>query len=159
MESYKNALHNFITDFADGGAIRHLSSLGYSVSEIMGRLDYPLPRQTVAQKVWEYYLEIGKICLEKTQTESFVEKKRYVKVENAAGRPSYCQVTERIPTRQREYIACDFGRRKYQDPEGFALWLQKLEPSDREYVEDLPWPLTVVYHEADERMKRIASRM
>ena len=47
-KEFNEALGNFITDFAGGGAVRHLADSGLSVSEIVSRLDYPLPKEKVA---------------------------------------------------------------------------------------------------------------
>ena len=43
----------------------------------------------------------------------------------------------------------------YKDKAGFEKKLEILSPKDREYILGLPWPLTTVYHVADERMIRI----
>ena len=40
---FKQSLNNFINDFASGDAIRHLADKGYTVAQIVGMLDYPIP--------------------------------------------------------------------------------------------------------------------
>ena len=54
-----------------------------------------------------------------------------------------------------EYVLCDFGKRKYQDPVAFEKSLEALSPSDKDYVTGLPWPLQNVWHIKNERMRRI----
>lgn len=40
---FQNALSSFVTDAACGGAIRHLVDIGYTLDQIVERLDYPAP--------------------------------------------------------------------------------------------------------------------
>jgi hypothetical protein len=56
---------------------------------------------------------------------------------------------------ERKYVRLDFGKQQYQNPEAFEKWLETLEPKDRTYIRDLPWPLQPVYHLWDERMERV----
>lgn len=39
---FKQALGDFVTDFAVGGAVRRLADKGYSAEEIKKHLDYPV---------------------------------------------------------------------------------------------------------------------
>ena len=155
--TFNQALSNFVHDFASGGAIRHLADAGLTVTEIAERLSFPTPKNKVAQEVWKYYLEIGKVRLE-TAGET-TRKVTYVKEQNAYGRVSMRQVVEEIPVERRTYIACDFGKQMYQDKEDFLRKLEVLSQKEREYILDLPWPLETVYHEEDERMRSIAAKL
>lgn len=56
---FQTALANFTFDVASGGAIRHLADLGYTVTQITKRLDFPTPYDRVQQTVWEYFLQTG----------------------------------------------------------------------------------------------------
>lgn len=152
----KNQLYKFINDFADGGAIRHLVDMGLSVSEITDRLDYPLPKAVVAQKVWDYYIETGKIILEKPNSAGqYVEKISYEKVPGKYGRTSIIQKKTRVSVADRKYVECDFGIQIKKDKEAFINKISRLTDNDKAYILDLPWPRARVYHEADERMERI----
>ena len=157
--AFHQALSNFIHDFANGGAIRHLADAGLTVTEITERLSFPTPKNKVAQEVWKYYLETGKVRLEKPEAADIIRRVTYVKEQNAYGRVSMRQVVEEIPAEHRDYFACDFGKQMYQNREKFLNKLEVLSEKEREYILDLPWPLKTVYHEADERMRRILEKL
>lgn len=134
--------------------MRHLADNGYSISEIADRLDYPLPKETISEMVWEHYVNIGKIYLQKP--EETHEKVSFIKEQDSFGKISFRRVAELVDNSNRKYIKCDFGKELYKNTDEFVTWLQQLEAGDREYIESLPWPLNPVYHELDERMKRIS---
>lgn len=157
--AFDHALTNFIQDFANGGAIRHLADQGYTVTEIAARLSFPAPGSSVAATVWKHYLETGKIRLEPPDETGVLRRVTYVKEQNAYGRISMRQVTEEVQPACSRYLRCDFGKQLYQDREGFLEKLAVLDARDRQYILDLPWPLAPVYHQADERMLRIFRRL
>lgn len=169
QSAFQKALSNFIHDFASGGAIRHLADAGLTVTEITERISFPVPKNRVAEAVWKYYLETGKVRLEAPEkaTESerngtggdVIRKVTYVKEQNAYGRVSMRQVVEEIPVEHRDYIPCDFGKRLYRDKEKFLKELEGLSAKEKQYILDLPWPLQTVYHEADERMLQIKRKL
>ncbi len=134
--------------------MRHLADNGYSISEIADRLDYPIPKEKIAEMIWEYYVNIGKICLQKP--EETHEKVSFIKEQDSFGKISFRRVAELVDNSNRKYIKCDFGKELYKNTDEFSMWLQQLETGDREYIESLPWPLNPVYHEFDGRMKRIS---
>ena len=153
MKEFNKALGNFINDAAAGGAVRHLADLGYSISKISEELNYPISKERIAGFMWEHFLNTGKISLE--EPEPTHEKASFVKEQDEFGRISFRRVTETIDNSKRNYIVCNYGKELYKSSPEFLYWLEKLEPSDREYIQLMPWPLTPVYHELDERMKRI----
>lgn len=51
---FNEALHNFSTDFAYGGAIRHLVDRGYTVDKIIKEFHYPIKRETIEKIVNDY---------------------------------------------------------------------------------------------------------
>lgn len=51
---FNEALHNFTTDFAYGGAIRHLVDRGYTADQIIREFKYPLKRETIEKMVNDY---------------------------------------------------------------------------------------------------------
>ncbi len=153
MKEFNKALSNFINDAAAGGAVRHLADLGYSISQIADDLDYPIPREKIAGYMWEHFVNIGKICLEEPKQTQDVAS--FVKEQDSFGRISFRRVTKTVDNSDKQYVKCEFGKLLYKKDEKFLQALQKLEPGDREYIECMPWPLTPVYHELDERMNRI----
>lgn len=151
---FAEALSNFTHDMASGGAIRHLADKGYTVDEIAERLDFPTPVEKIREMVWKHYLNTGVIQLE-DPTQAKAEKVTYVKEYNSYGKASFRRVVESCEKTERRYIACDFGKRRYQDTIKFEQLLDRLDPRDKAYIMGLPWPLQTVYHVADERMERI----
>jgi hypothetical protein len=153
MKEFNKALSNFINDAAAGGAVRHLADLGYSISQIADNLDYPIPREKIAGYMWEHFVNIGKICLEEPKQMQDIAS--FVKEQDSFGRISFRRVVTTVDNSHKQYVKCEFGKLLYKKDEKFLQALQKLEEGDKEYVELLPWPLTPVYHELDERMNRI----
>lgn len=153
--AFNSALSNFTTDVAAGGAIRHLTDLGYSISEICGQLDYPIGKDKVAQIMWNHLVDTGVICMDNPQTENGIERVSYVKEYGKYGRSYLKRVVEKKEYPSDEYIVCDFGRMRYKNPVEFEEKANRLDASDREYVLLLPWPLTPVYHMKNERILRI----
>ena len=151
---FEEALSNFVNDFAGGADVRHMADLGLTVSEISEKLDYPLPKDKIGQIVFEHFINTGKICLEKPEEK--IEKVSYVKDTDSFGRTSMRRVTEPVDISARKYVAVDFGTRLYKDRKEFEKCLEGLQRRDREYILEMPWPLGTVYHEMDERMRRIA---
>ena len=153
-KEFDMALANFVHDFASGGAIRHLADQGYTVTQIKERLDFPTPKERVAQTVWKHFVNTGKISLEEPDA-GIHEKVTFVQEYGEFGKPFLRRVTEKVELPDRSFFCCDFGIRKYKDRAGFEKVLEVLSEEDRQYILDLPWPVGKVYHEADERMTRI----
>ena len=158
-EYFKKALANFTNDFASGGAIRHLADNGFTVKEIHARLDFPTPMSKVAETVWNHFLDKGIILTQEPVIGEITEKIDYVKVQGEFGKTSFKRVVTQNPAIAEEYIKCDFGKRIYQNKTEFEKSLSALNERDRDYILGLPWPLTPVWHIADERMKRIMEKL
>ncbi|MBO4702983.1 MAG: hypothetical protein J5625_10040 [Lachnospiraceae bacterium] len=154
---FKKALADFTIDFASGDAIRALADKGYSVIEIHKRLDFPTPVERIRDTVWKHFLDTGVILLDAPSAES---KKRvtYEKVQDRLGRTSFKQVVTE-DTELKEYVEIDFGKRIYQNKNAFEKSLEALSPEDRQYILDLPWPLTNVWHVKNERIERILKKL
>lgn len=155
---FNQALANFARDVASGNAIRHLADKGYTVPEIAKKLDFPTPVERIQKTVWEHYLNTGVVCLVEPTKEPHT-RVHYEKVQGSYGKTSFRRVEEVSKEPPKEYIKVEFGKEKYKDKNAFQRKLKNLEPKDREYIENLPWPLQAVYHVADERMKRIVMKM
>ena len=154
-KEFNNALGNFINDAAAGGAVRHLADLGHSISEIADELNYPISKEKIAKYMWDHFINTGRISLE--EPKETYEKASFVKEQDAFGKVSFRRVVEKIDNSKRKYVICDYGRALYKRNPEFLQWLEGLEERDREYIKLMPWPLTPVYHELDDRMKRIGS--
>ena len=151
---FQKALSDFVYDVASGGAIRHLTDLGYTVKQIQERLDYPTPYERIQKTVWRHLLDTGVIASEQ-QTETR-EKVEYVREYDSYGKASFRRVT--IPVSAPEpqpRLCCCFGLLKYKDPQRYREVLGVLEPGQAEYIDGLPWSLESVWHRADRRMLEI----
>ena len=186
---FQNALANFTHEVASGGAIRHLTDLGYTVKEISERLDFPTPLERVQRQVWERLLETEVILVEEPGS-SHKEKADYVREYDKYGRASFRRVVEastemsvahwrdlEIDGGKKEklcillekkisengephsYAACEFGLLAKREPQRFQELLQALDERQKEYVEGLPWETKRVYHRLDTRMLEIVLRL
>ena len=154
---FKKALADFTLDFASGDAIRALADKGYSVSEIHKRLDFPTPVERIRDTVWKHFIDTGVILLDAPSAES-QKRVTYEKVQDSLGRTSFKQVVTE-DTELKEYVEIDFGKRIYQNKDAFEKSLEVLSPEDRQYILDLPWPLTNVWHVKNERIERILKKL
>lgn len=182
---FQNALSNFTHETASGGAIRHLTDLGYTVAQITGQLDFPTPFERVQREVWQRLLDT-EVLLQEEPGSVVRQKETYVREYDRYGKASFRKVvleegaerkirwrerrlgessrdeTERLLQRKisengvsGSYGACDFGPLRQSDPSRFQELLQTLDRSGREYVEGIPWTARRVYHRLDERMVHI----
>ena len=144
-KEFNEALGNFINNFANGGAIRHLVECGYTVDEILEKLDYPTSKENVAQIAYKYYLETGVICNEKPVDN--IEKATYIKEYGSYGKVSLRKVTNSISIDSTEYIACEYGKLLYQKKEitGEIIMSERM----KEHILSLPWPLSTVWVRKD----------
>ena len=151
---FGNALRSFINDFASKDAVTHMADQGMTVTEITRRLSFPTKKELVAEMVWKHYLDTGRILLTEP-AEGMLRRVTYVKDEGEYGKTSLRQVVKECPVPEGEYIRLDLGRMLYKDRDGMLEGMKYLTEDDRNYIMDLPWPLTPVWHKSDDRMKRI----
>lgn len=85
-EYFQTALSNFATDVACGGAVRHLTDIGYTLNQICDRLDYPAPRAKVQKIMMEYLYERRILLREEPSMEIFAEQTQFVQEQDAYGR-------------------------------------------------------------------------
>ena len=83
---FQTALSNFATDAACGGAIRHLTDLGYTLDQIVERLSYPAPRTKVQQMMMEYLYESRVLLREEPSAALYDKKEEFVQEQDAYGR-------------------------------------------------------------------------
>lgn len=92
QEYSKNAMSNFTFEVASGGAIRHLTDLGYTVSQIVKQLTFPTPYERVQKAVWEYLLDTGAVLLDEPGNQSKRETVSFVREYDKYGKPSFRKV-------------------------------------------------------------------
>lgn len=83
---FQNALSNFVTDAACGGAVRHLVDIGCTLDQIVARLDYPAPRAKVQRIMMAYLYESRVLLREEPSAELFAAQEQFVQEQDAYGR-------------------------------------------------------------------------
>lgn len=162
-EDFRQALSDFTFDVASGGAIRHLTDLGYTVKQIQEQLDFPTPLARIQKEVWRRLVDTGIILLEEPGRQKPKEKVDYVREYDSYGKASFRRVVETDPQPETDadgiFLVCGFGALRYRDGERYRKVLAALDVRQAEYIDGLPWPPGKVWHRADERMLEIERRL
>ncbi|MBQ9708827.1 MAG: hypothetical protein IJV66_06555 [Firmicutes bacterium] len=132
-----------------------MADVGMTVPEIKEKLEFPTSAERISQMVWDHFVATGKILLEKPEPSKSFQKVSYVKETGPYGKVSFKQVSEEVPASGKTYLPCNFGKEIYKDKKAFLKKISVLSKRDQDYLLSLPWTLTTVWHEADERMSRI----
>ena len=185
---FQSALADFTYDVASGGAIRHLTDLGYTARQISETLSYPTPMTRIQEQMWKRLLETETILSQEPGSPR--ETSKFVREYDKYGRTSFRMVSETALQENRvctseikahvsekkrlfellqrklsengakdSYAACDFGLLAADEPEKYRELLTALDERSREYVEGLPWERKLVYHRLNERMQEIVFRL
>lgn len=91
-EYFKQALSSFAMDMASGGAIKHLTNQGYTVQQIVNKLDFPTPYEKVQELVWKQMIENGCLLLEEPGNGTEHEKVDFIQETDSLGRKSFRKV-------------------------------------------------------------------
>lgn len=91
---FRDALSDFTYEAACGGAIRHLTDLGYTVQQIAGRLDFPISYERVRRAVWQRLVDTEVILLEEPGSVRRRKRTAYVREYDRYGKASFRQVSE-----------------------------------------------------------------
>lgn len=89
---FEKALSNFTYEAASGGVIRHLADRGYTVQQIVEKLDFPTPYERVQEVAWAHMTENGCILPEEPGHGSAREKVEYVTEYDSYGKKSFRRV-------------------------------------------------------------------
>lgn len=160
-EGFQKALSDFSFDMAGGGAIRHLTDLGYTVKQIQERLDFPIPVTRIQEAVWKRLMDRGVIFQEEPRSQKPREKVNFLREYDSYGKVSFRRVAETVPQQEKGgvFLVCEFGALRYRDGEKYRKVLEALDERQAEYIDGLPWPQRKVWHRADERMLEIERRL
>lgn len=126
---FRNALSGFTTEVACGGAVRHLTDIGYTLDQIVDRLDYPAPRAKV-QRIMMAYLYESRVLLRKEPSEElFAPQAQFVQEQDAYGRRSMRKVSVDCGSQINMTDAPDLtmlsGRKKAAQTQGI-LWKESI---------------------------------
>lgn len=91
---FQKALTDFTREAAVGGAIRHLTDLGYTVEEIGEEIAFPISRDSLQRAVWQRLLNTGMILCEEPWVRRTVQPAEFVREYDKYGRPSFRCVTK-----------------------------------------------------------------
>ena len=179
MKYFKEALTQFSQEVAVGGAIRHLTDIGYTARQITDSLDFPAPYEKVKKIMWQHLLDGGVVLLEEPGGNAQKGKGVFVKEYGQYGRTSFRLVT--VPADDaavrdicwQEYHYQPFmgelssflqarcrengerGAYASLDMEKYRDGHKGLQSGDAEYLSGLPEDVKLIYHRLDERMQRI----
>lgn len=184
-EYFENALSNFTFETACGGAIRHLTDLGYSTAQIAKQLCFPTSYERIQKAVWTRLLDTGVILLAQPGSGETFKKAEFIKEYDKYGKVSFRKVSTPAPAKEplrfletsfnanedfasalREkcakngpdasYASCGFASKKGSL---LADCLAFLDKKQQEYLTGLPWPNQPCYHRLDARMQEIIIRL
>ena len=91
-EYFQTALSSFATDVACGGAIRHLTDIGYTLEQIVARLDYPTPRSKARRIMMEHLYERRVLLLQEPSPAVFAQQTQFVEEQDAYGRRTFRKI-------------------------------------------------------------------
>ncbi len=89
---FQSALSNFVTEAACGGAVRHLTGIGYTLEQIVERLDYPAPRAKVQRIMMEYLYESRVLLKEEPSWKLLAAQEQFAQEQDAYGRRSFRKI-------------------------------------------------------------------
>ncbi len=90
---FQSALSSFVTEAACGGAVRHLTDIGYTLDQIVDRLDYPAPRAKVQRIMMAYLYESCVLLREEPSEALFAPRTQFVQEQDDYGRRSFRKIS------------------------------------------------------------------
>ena len=153
---FDEALGDFVRDIAYGDAIRHLTNIGYTPSQVKDHLGYPVSCDIIGNLMFKCLCDNRLILLNQPDNSEYVSKESFVCDVDSLGRKSYRKViskAEKIDNSK--YLIINFPKAFKQAPDKYEAFLSALDKSDADYVRNLPWPNHSIYHILNDRMKRI----
>ena len=166
MGYFEEALSNFVSDFNYGGAIRHLTDLGYSAASIKQKLKIPFDTARIQEVQYKHLLDTGMLITEEQLLEKgaiyFVRLDEY---------PGDTQVTQREYTSEYAakvlsemmkehdglvYMDFPFGR---MGEEKKRRVLGCLSAADESIMNRIPWYPERTFLRADDAWIRLSTRL
>lgn len=96
---FQKALRDFTRETANGGAIRHLADLGYTVEEIRRELAFPASYESVGNMVWKHLLDTGVVlCEDPRERRAAALRAEFVREYDRYGKPSFRRVAKDVST-------------------------------------------------------------
>ena len=180
---FQTALSDFTTEAACGGAIRHLTDIGYTLDQIVDRLDYPAPKSKVQKIMLEYLYESRILLREEPSGALLATPAEFIQEQDAYGRRSMRKVGGKEPKqqtilwkeicynpKQHGKLSAVLHRRCEENGESLSYIscrfgnLQCLNNRQRDYLEGL-YPEhsgmenVMLYHRLNQRMREIVTKL
>lgn len=152
QDYFGKAMGNFMHEMSGAGAVRHMVDQGYSIRQIMERLDYPTPQRRVEETALKHMLKQG-ILLERLPDFQY----RRVTIPDLWDRKRLSEAVYVRKERDGEefsYVLLPIAGLK-KDKESLSC----LNDREREYLNGLPWEGAAVYHRLTGRMYEIAMEL
>ncbi len=179
QDFFGKAMGNFMHEMSGAGAIRHMVDQGYSIRQIMERLDYPTPQCRVEETALKHMLKQGILLesLPNRESLSGVRPEQGTRTEQASEaeetminlgyrRTVICrpydrkQISEAIYSRrERDGEASSYVRLPLSKLKKDREFLPCLSGRERDYLCGLPWKGGTVYHRLTGRMYEIAMEL
>lgn len=125
QDFFRKALADFTHEAANGGAIRHLADLGYTVRQIAAQLDFPAPYERVQKETWERLVDTGVILLQEPGSGGRRKRAVYVREYDKYGKASFRRVSEEEQDDSRSYTPALQGRRKGEEGTAVICWKER----------------------------------
>lgn len=166
MGYFEEALSNFVSDFNYGGAIRHLTDLGYSASAIKRKLKIPFDTARIQEVQYKYLLEREMLI-----TEERLLEKGAIYARNLGEFPVNAQIIRKeFAPEQAEKILVNMMREHgglvYMDfPFGRMgevrrqKVLDTLRASEQSILDRIPWRMERTFLKGDESFLRMSARL
>lgn len=166
MGYFEEALSNFVSDFNYGGAIRHLTDLGYSAASIKRKLKIPFDTVRIQEIQYKHLLERGMLI-----TEEQLLGKGAIYARNLDEYPVGTEVIcKEYPAEQAEkilvkmmrehggivYVDFPFGRMGEMKKQKV---LDALKVSEQSVFDRIPWQRERTFLKGDESFIRMSTRL
>ena len=91
QDYFRDALSDFTYEAASGGAIRHLTDLGFTTKQIAAKLTYPTPYERVRKTVWQQLIDTQVVLTQEPGSGKQLKKTahQYKVVHDKYGRASF----------------------------------------------------------------------
>ena len=166
---FNEALHNFTSDYAYRGQIRHLFSLGLCTSQIKDKLDFPVPFETVKSYLWDYLLSSKQVVFSTDDIVPEYTTPKYILEYDSYGRKSF-RLEGARPHNTINYSKSPLPNNIYDIPNLYTCFIEitnrllsscktLLSPSQLEYLDGFPWPQKDVYFKINEKMADIIASL
>ena len=166
---FNEALHNFTSDYAYRGQVRHLYSLGFGTAQIKDKLDFPVPYETVKNYLWNYLLSSKQVVFSKEDIIPKYAAPKYVLEYDSYGRKSF-RLDGEASRSSINYSNAPFPENVHDIPELFSCFVKIdgkavssykdiLSPSLWDYLDGFPWPRRDVYFRINEKMVDIIASL